>query len=66
MKDEKAYVALKHSMRMIKELNIDVVAEGVETEEQANMLKELDCDFLQGYYFSKPVNQEAFLQLLHS
>lgn len=41
-------IALAHS------LNMDVVAEGVETEEQFNRLYKLNCDSIQGYYFSKP------------
>ena len=36
-------------------LNMQVVAEGVETEEQVAFLKEQRCDYIQGYYFSPPV-----------
>jgi len=39
-------------------LGIDVIAEGVETPEVFEKLKELGCDYVQGYYFSKPVNSE--------
>ncbi len=39
-------------------LGIDVIAEGVETLEVFQKLKELGCDYVQGYYFSKPVNSE--------
>lgn len=45
-------------------LNMHIIAEGVETEEQANALKEIGCDFLQGYFFSQPVTAEAFATLL--
>lgn len=45
-------------------LEMKVVAEGVETKEQAEFLKNYGCDYLQGYYFSKPVTQEEFEQLL--
>lgn len=45
-------------------LEMKVVAEGVETREQAEFLKNYGCDYLQGYYFSKPVTQEEFEQLL--
>ena len=41
-----------------------IVAEGVETEEQMKLLSELGCDYLQGYYFSKPVPENEFLKLL--
>ena len=41
-------------------LQVPVVAEGVETEEQMKVLKEMGCDLVQGYYFSKPVPFEEF------
>ena len=36
-------------------LNMDVVAEGVEEEAQFKLLKEMGCDIIQGYYFSRPI-----------
>ena len=45
-------------------LNLKVVAEGVETEGQFDMLKEKQCDEMQGYLFSKPVPVEAVAELL--
>ena len=41
-------------------LNVPVVAEGVETEEQLQLLKELGCPLVQGFYFSKPLPAEEF------
>ncbi|MGL1956272.1 MAG: EAL domain-containing protein [Colwellia sp.] len=49
---------------MAKALNISVVAEGVELEIEVDMLTELGCDFIQGYYFSKPLPPESILQYL--
>jgi len=45
-------------------LGQQVIAEGVETVEQAARLRELDCDIAQGYYFAKPMEPEAFTVLL--
>ena len=45
-------------------LNVPIVAEGVETEEQLLSLKELGCDFVQGYYFSRPIPPEDFVRFL--
>jgi len=45
-------------LALAKQLNIKVVAEGVENEEQAYLLKRLDCDFVQGYYYAKPLALE--------
>lgn len=49
---------------MSKTLNLKVVAEGVETLEQHNFLMEKACDEFQGYYFSKPLDNEKFFDLL--
>jgi EAL domain-containing protein (putative c-di-GMP-specific phosphodiesterase class I) len=49
---------------MAKALDLNVIAEGVETEEQRSMLLANDCYNYQGYLFSKPVTLEAFEQLL--
>jgi len=49
---------------LAKTLNLEVIAEGVETVEQAEFLRERQCDLLQGYYFSRPVPpQELALRL---
>jgi EAL domain-containing protein (putative c-di-GMP-specific phosphodiesterase class I) len=45
-------------------LGMEVIAEGVETEEQCRQLKALGCEYGQGYLFSRPVNAEAALRLL--
>lgn len=47
-------------------LGMKVVAEGVENEETAARLKELNCDILQGYYFSRPLPGEDFSKWLAS
>ena len=48
-----AVIALAHNLRM------DVVAEGIETPEQVALLRALDCDFGQGYFFAKPLPAPA-------
>ena len=47
-----------------RSLKLKVVAEGVETEQQFSDLKEIGCDFAQGYLFSKPVTDEIFEGML--
>lgn len=51
---------------MAKELKIKSLAEGVEKEEQLRFLQSKGCDYIQGYYFSKPVDANAFTQLLYT
>jgi diguanylate cyclase (GGDEF)-like protein/PAS domain S-box-containing protein len=50
---------------LAKALNMSVIAEGVETEEQLNLLKELQCQEMQGYLYSPPVSSEKFECLLN-
>ncbi len=49
---------------MAKKLGIQVVAEGIETSEQLNILKNMGCEYGQGYYFSKPVSKSQFESIL--
>jgi len=58
--DGEAAALVSAILSMAKSLNLKVVAEGVETLEQFNHLKNEGCDFIQGYYFSPPVPIEAF------
>ena len=45
---------------MAHKLEILVVAEGIETKEQVDYLKRINCDMIQGYYFEKPIIIEEF------
>ena len=53
---------LEAMIRLAGSLEIPVIAEGVETSEQVSALKEMGCDIIQGYYFSKPLPEEEFVQ----
>ncbi|WP_027728526.1 EAL domain-containing protein [Treponema sp. C6A8] len=63
-KDKRAATALAYTIKMIKALEMDVLAEGVETKEQAEWLTELGCDYLQGFYFSKPIPKNDFIAVM--
>ena len=54
---------LDNSVRMIREMRRKILVEGVETEDQIKLLAKLSVDFLQGFYFSKPVPKDAFIAL---
>jgi EAL domain-containing protein (putative c-di-GMP-specific phosphodiesterase class I) len=49
---------------LAEKMKIKVIAEGVETEEQLNILKQYHCRYIQGYYFSKPLTVKKFERYL--
>lgn len=51
----KALISLKHTIAMIKDLDMKVLTEGVENKEQVELLSKIGCEFLQGYYYSRPL-----------
>jgi len=57
---------VKHIIELGKILNVAVLAEGVETQQQLDLLTELGCDYVQGYYFSKALPNEELVQLIHA
>ncbi len=64
--ETKTSAIMKNMIDLGHTLNMEVVAEGVEEESQFLHLKELGCDIIQGYYFSKPLTREDFLLYLES
>ncbi|HAK69149.1 MAG TPA: hypothetical protein DCM57_05760 [Treponema sp.] len=57
---ERSRIIIKQIILMARELGIQVVTEGVETQAQADFLRSVGCDVFQGYYFGKPVPLEKF------
>ena len=55
---------LKYIISIAKQLKLCVVAEGSETKEQVDKLRELECDQTQGYYYSRPLPEDQFLKKL--
>jgi EAL domain-containing protein (putative c-di-GMP-specific phosphodiesterase class I) len=51
-------------VQMGRNLNLDVVAEGVENEDQLNVLQKLECSYVQGLLFGEPMSSENYLELL--
>lgn len=61
MENENAMVLLEGTMRMMQKMHYKIVVEGVETIEQKSLLEELGCDYFQGYYFSKALPEDQFI-----
>lgn len=55
---ERCRILIAGMVRLAHELSLEVVAEGVENEEQAELLRSVDCDYFQGFLFGKPMSAE--------
>ena len=64
MHNGKAEIILRNTIEMVKMLNMEIVAEGAETPEQVEKLREMGVDFVQGFYYSKPISRDDFIQLI--
>lgn len=60
----KMIIVLENTIRMIKEMDLEIVVEGVETRELVDHFCELGCDYIQGFYFSKPIPREEFVRFI--
>lgn len=61
---EKGRIIIQFIIGMAQALHLPIIAEGVETPEQAEMLQNFGCQEMQGYYFSKPVSADVYEQML--
>lgn len=62
--EEKTKMLVEGIINISHDLEIKVVAEGVEHKEQLQILKELNCDYIQGYYFYRPMKKDEVQKLL--
>ncbi|MBP3617625.1 MAG: EAL domain-containing protein [Lachnospiraceae bacterium] len=60
----KAKYVMDAAMHMIHGMQLEIVAEGIETKEQFEIMKSLGISYIQGYYFSKPIPDQAFLKYI--
>lgn len=65
MVSDKGRLILEQVVSMANKLELGLLAEGVETKEQVELLKSIGCDQVQGYYYAKPMPAEEFFALLH-
>ena len=64
--DLKARFVVHATIQLAHELDLFVVAEGVETKEQLDEMIALGVDYIQGFYFSKPLPAKEYLKFLHT
>lgn len=59
--NQKAEIIIKNMINLAHKMDLKTIAEGIETKEQYNEIKSLNIDFIQGYYFSKPLSENDFI-----
>jgi len=57
-------IVLQNTIKMIKEMSMQIVVEGVETESLAKHFSDLQCEYIQGYYYSRPIPQDEFINFI--
>lgn len=57
-------IVLENTIQMIKAMNMQIVVEGVETEKLVKQFSDLECEYIQGYYYSRPVPQDEFVAFM--
>lgn len=62
--NQKAKFVMEASMHMIHDMELEIVSEGVETKEQMEAVAALGIEYIQGYYFSRPLPQDEFLRFV--
>jgi len=65
MSKPKMEYVIRDTIKMLKNLNVQVVAEGVEEQEELDKLIAMGCDYIQGYYYSKPIPKRAFMEFVY-
>ncbi|MBQ4496571.1 MAG: EAL domain-containing protein, partial [Spirochaetaceae bacterium] len=63
---EKQAAVIASIVDMARRLEMTTIAEGIETEDQVEMLRNLKCDYIQGYIFAKPMNENDFVDYISS
>ncbi len=62
--NQKVWVFIQNTVRMMKEMNMEIVVEGVEDIDALEAFSDLRCDFIQGYFFSRPINKDEFVKFI--
>ncbi len=62
--DSTMRTVIRNTIHMLKDIGKEIVVEGVETEEEAKWFTEQNCDYIQGFYYAKPMPEKEFLEFL--
>ncbi len=60
----KMWIAIQNTVRMLKDMNMEIVVEGIETQKMVEKFTDLNCDYIQGYFYSKPIPEDDFVEFI--
>ncbi len=60
----KMWIFLQNTVKMLKDMKMEIVVEGIETQEMVDAFSDLKCDFIQGYFFSRPIRKTEFVDFI--
>ena len=55
---------MEFAIEMVRHLGMKIVTEGIEDKDMLDCMEELGIDFIQGFYFSKPIKEEDFFKII--
>ncbi len=64
LNNQKIWIFLQNTIRMLREMDMEILVEGVETLEMLEAFTNLKCDFIQGYFFSRPICKNDFVKFI--
>ena len=64
MSSDEGMSIVRNTIKMMRDIDKKLVAEGVETKENLDYLEKIGCHFIQGYYFSKPLPEDEFVMFI--
>lgn len=64
MNDPQMWIVITNTVKMLKNMNKKILVEGVEDKSTAEKFAELGCDYIQGFYFSKPLPEKDFVEFI--
>ncbi|MDE7289867.1 MAG: EAL domain-containing protein [Oscillospiraceae bacterium] len=62
--NQRMWIVLRNTVKMLKAMDMHIVVEGVETKQLLEKFADMECDYIQGYYFSRPVPEEDFVKFV--
>ena len=60
--DQRSYEVMRQTISLLKSLGAEIVVEGVEDKEKAEWFSEMGCEYIQGYYYARPMPEKEFME----